>query len=91
VPGTAVFLSASANGVPPALLHNVKHNKILHDRVVILTVHIPGGFDRFTLAVGTPATGTTTMPPQEVRPDPAALAAIASSFGIEILGPPLTP
>jgi hypothetical protein len=56
-----------------------------------LTVHIPGGFDRFTLAVGTPATGTTTMPPQEVRPDPAALAAIASSFGIEILGPPLTP
>ena len=56
-----------------------------------LTVHIPGGFDRFTLAVGTPATGTTTMPPQEVPPDPAALAAIASSFGIEILGPPLTP
>jgi KUP system potassium uptake protein len=42
VPGTAVFLSASANGVPPALLHNVKHNKILHERVVILTVHIPG-------------------------------------------------
>ena len=55
-----------------------------------LTAHIRG-FDRFTLAVGTPATGTTTMPPQEVPPDPAALAAIASSFGIEILGPPLTP
>jgi KUP system potassium uptake protein len=42
VPGTAVFLSASANGVPPALLHNVKHNKVLHERIVILTVHIQG-------------------------------------------------
>jgi len=42
VPGTAVFLSASVNGVPPALLHNVKHNKVLHERVVILTVHIQG-------------------------------------------------
>jgi KUP system potassium uptake protein len=42
VPGTAVFLSASARGVPPALLHNVKHNKVLHERIVILTVHIRG-------------------------------------------------
>ena len=42
VPGTAVFLSASPKGVPPALLHNVKHNKVLHERVVILTVHIQG-------------------------------------------------
>ena len=42
VPGTAVFLSASAKGIPPALLHNVKHNKVLHERVVILTVHIQG-------------------------------------------------
>ena len=56
-----------------------------------LTVHIPGGFDRFTLAVGTPATGTTTMPPEEPWPDQAALAAMAKSYGIEILGPPLAP
>ncbi len=56
-----------------------------------LTVHAPRGFDRFTLAVGTPATGTTTMPPEEVPPDPAALAAMARSYGIEILGPPLAP
>jgi KUP system potassium uptake protein len=40
VPGTAVFLSANAEGAPPALLHNIKHNKVLHDRVVILTVKI---------------------------------------------------
>jgi KUP system potassium uptake protein len=38
VKGTAVFLSASAEGVPPALLHNHKHNQVLHERVLILTV-----------------------------------------------------
>ncbi len=40
VPGTAVFLSASPEGIPPALLHNMKHNKILHERIVIVTVLI---------------------------------------------------
>ena len=40
VPGTAVFLSSSREGVPHALLHNVKHNKCLHDQVVIVTVAI---------------------------------------------------
>jgi len=38
VPGTAVFMTGNANGVPPALLHNLKHNKVLHERVVFLTV-----------------------------------------------------
>lgn len=38
VAGTSVFLSSSQEGVPPALLHNLKHNHILHERVVILTV-----------------------------------------------------
>jgi KUP system potassium uptake protein len=38
VPGTAVFLSGRAYGVPPALLHNLKHNRVLHERVVLLTV-----------------------------------------------------
>ena len=38
VPGTAVFLSSTTEGVPPALLHNVKHNRILHERNIILTV-----------------------------------------------------
>ena len=40
VAGTAVFMSASGHGVPSALLHNIKHNKVLHERVVILTVVI---------------------------------------------------
>ena len=38
VPGTAVFMSPEANGTPVVLLHHLKHNKVLHERVVLLTV-----------------------------------------------------
>ncbi len=38
VPGTAVFMTANQEGVPHAMLHNLKHNKGLHDRNVLLTV-----------------------------------------------------
>ncbi len=38
VPGTAVFLTSTADRVPHALLHNLKHNKVLHERVVFLTI-----------------------------------------------------
>ncbi len=38
VPGTAIFLTGTTEGIPLALLHNLKHNKVIHDRVVILTV-----------------------------------------------------
>ena len=40
VPGTAVFMTSSAVGVPHALLHNIKHNKVLHERILLLTVRI---------------------------------------------------
>ncbi|OON59463.1 potassium transporter Kup [Massilia sp. KIM] len=40
VPGTALFLRGESDGVPHALLHNLSHNKVLHERVVFLTVHI---------------------------------------------------
>ena len=40
VRGTAVFLSSSADTVPPALLHNLKHNQVLHERVIILNVKV---------------------------------------------------
>ena len=54
VPGTAVFMASTDMGVPSALLHNIKHNKVLHERVVILTVAIQGvpyvdEGDRFTV------------------------------------------
>ena len=38
--GTAVFLSSAPQAVPPALLHNLKHNQVLHERVIILNVKI---------------------------------------------------
>jgi KUP system potassium uptake protein len=40
VPGTAVFLTATPDATPHALLHNLNHNKVLHERVVFLTVEI---------------------------------------------------
>ncbi len=40
VRGTAVFLSASPEVLPAALLHNLKHNQVLHERVVLLTVAV---------------------------------------------------
>jgi KUP system potassium uptake protein len=40
VRGTSVFLSSSADVVPAALLHNLKHNQVLHERVLILNVKV---------------------------------------------------
>jgi len=40
VPGTAIFMNSGSSGTPSALLHNIKHNKVLHERVVVLTVAI---------------------------------------------------
>ena len=54
VPGTAVFMTSSPEGVPHALLHNLKHNKVLHERIILLTVKIMDSpylpeTERFTL------------------------------------------
>ena len=38
IPGTAVFMDSNPRGTPQALLHNLKHNKILHQRVILLTL-----------------------------------------------------
>ena len=38
IPGTAIFLTTSHEGVPHAMLHNLKHNKVLHERVIFLKV-----------------------------------------------------
>lgn len=54
VPGTAVFMSMIVSTVPPALLHNLKHNKVLHEQALFLTVlgadvpYVPAA-ERFTL------------------------------------------
>jgi KUP system potassium uptake protein len=38
VPGTAVFMTGNDDGVPPVLLHHLKHNKVLHERVLLVSV-----------------------------------------------------
>jgi KUP system potassium uptake protein len=38
VKGTAVYMAGNPNGIPLALLHNLKHNKVIHERVVMLTI-----------------------------------------------------
>jgi KUP system potassium uptake protein len=38
VPGTAVFMYSNPTGTPPALVHNLEHNKVLHEDVVVLTL-----------------------------------------------------
>jgi KUP system potassium uptake protein len=38
VPGTAVFMTSNPEGIPPVLLHHVKHNKMLHEQVVLLSI-----------------------------------------------------
>lgn len=47
VPGTAVFMTAQPRGTPPALAHNLRYNKVLHEHVILLTIttaqvpHVP--------------------------------------------------
>ena len=38
VPGTAVFMTAQPRGTPPALAHNLRYNKVLHEQVILLTI-----------------------------------------------------
>jgi KUP system potassium uptake protein len=38
VPGTSIFLDAKASGIPRALLNNIKFNRVMHERVVLLTI-----------------------------------------------------
>jgi len=42
VPGTAIFMTATADATPHALLHNLNHNKVLHERVAFMTVETAG-------------------------------------------------
>ena len=42
VDGTAVFLTANPEGVPATMLHNMKHNKVVHERNLVLTVRTAG-------------------------------------------------
>lgn len=42
VPGTAIYMSKNPEGVPRTMLHNFKHNKVFHERIIILTIYTEG-------------------------------------------------
>ena len=60
VRGTAVFLTADAHAAPAALLHNLKHNQVLHEHIILLTVRT---------AAGPRASDAERVRIEEVRPD----------------------
>ena len=66
VPGTAIFLTGDPESAPSAMLHNLKHNKIIHERNVILTIRteqvprVPGA-NRVNIEVLSPAFQRVTM------------------------------
>ena len=62
VPGTAIFLSSSASGTPPALIQNLKHNKVLHEQIGLMTIvtrEIPRVPIAERLSAGISATAST--------------------------------
>jgi len=89
VPGTAVFLNASAHTVPHALLHNLNHNRVLHERLVFLTVRIKtepwvAFEDRMQVEpLGNEAYAVILTFGFKNRPDvPAALEGLGPQFGL---------
>jgi KUP system potassium uptake protein len=91
VPGTAVFLTRSTRGVPPVMAWHVKHNRALHDRVLVLNVTIePMPFvrpeDRLSFAEEAPNLWRATAHFGFMdRPDIPALLDEAKSRGCGIL------
>ncbi|HET7754315.1 MAG TPA: potassium transporter Kup [Anaeromyxobacteraceae bacterium] len=41
VPGTAIVMTGNFGNVPPVLLHHLKHNRVLHEQVVLVSIHTP--------------------------------------------------
>ena len=89
VPGTAVFLTATQEGVPHALLHNLNHNKVLHERVVLLTVraedipHVPDEQRVEVRALGNEFYRLTVHYGFKDEPDLPAALELAAPHGME--------
>jgi KUP system potassium uptake protein len=90
VPGTAVFLSASRDTVPTALLDNVEHNHVLHERVILLTVetvHVPHVSDRDRVIVERLRLGFVSVVARygyQDEPDVPAALRIAAGAGLDV-------
>ena len=89
VPGTAVFMAVDPDGVPNAMMHNLKHNKVLHERVVFLTVvirDVPWVADAERIAVQPLGQGFFRLRVEfgfMDRPDVAASLELCRSHGLE--------
>ena len=89
VPGTAVFLTGRPQGVPRAMLHSLKHYKVLHERMVIVTIrifdvpHVPE-IDRVEVAdLGESFWQITVQYGFKDEPDLPAALALCAHFGLE--------
>ncbi|MEO7251459.1 MAG: KUP/HAK/KT family potassium transporter, partial [Arenimonas sp.] len=89
VPGTAVFLTSDKGMVPPALLHNLKHNKVLHERNIFLTVqsvpkpHVPNDSRLTEEIIGTSFHAITIRYGFMEAPDvPQALMSLSDRAGM---------
>ncbi|MEO8039388.1 MAG: potassium transporter Kup [Betaproteobacteria bacterium] len=89
VPGTAVFLTAGREGVPHAMLHNLSHNKVLHERVILLTVtteDVPYVSDANRLEVATMGEGFYRMTVRygfKDEPDLPVALQLPNALGLE--------
>jgi KUP system potassium uptake protein len=90
VPGTAVFMTAQPNGTPPALVHNVHYNKVLHQQVILLTIstaRTPFIEDEGRLVVTLVAPGIFQLRAQfgfMEEPNVPRLLTLATKAGVEI-------
>jgi len=65
--------------------------EVTSEEARFLLVAEPAGFEKFVRSVAEPAQSLTLPPPPSEAPDPAALAAAAAEYGVEITGPPGIP
>ncbi len=93
VPGTAVFMTSNPGGAPPVLLHHLKHNKVLHERVLLVsavTQDVPSVPDAERVVVRPLRHGFTQVIGRygfmETPRIPALLASLSSRAGA---GPPI--
>jgi len=88
VPGTAVFMTADSSGAPMVLLHHLKHNKVLHEEVILLTIQvkeIPEVIDGERMSVTKLPLGFWRVVAQYgfmETPDAQRLLASARAFGL---------
>ena len=86
VPGTAIFMTSHPETVPTALMHNLKHNKVLHEHNVILTIETAQTprvdlADRVRMETISDKFATVRLPSTEMRRVPIDCRATVGSFG----------